>query len=163
MPEFLFVVRFVHVVAGLCWLGEVLTVNLVLLPALGRADAALRARMLAVILPLVFRLATLLGGVAVISGAVLLWTMSGGDLTRLVDTEWGRRILIGGLLGGPLFLFHLFQESRWEGSLAQRLMAMGDDPAQSDRVLRHLRVIPRIGLGILVLSVLFMSAAARLP
>lgn len=162
MPELLFGVRFVHVVSGLGWLGEVLTVNFVLLPALMRVAPAMRGTILVTVFPLVFRLATILAGTAIVSGAVVYWIMSDGDLTKLVDTTWGQRILVGGLLAGPLFLFHLLQESRMEGSLARRLALIEDDPVASDRVLRHLRVIPRVGLAILVASVLFMSAAARL-
>lgn len=162
MTETLFVVRFVHVVTGLGWLGEVLTVNFVLLPALARADPELRGRILGAIFPLVFRLATILAGLAIVSGAVVFWIMSDGNLGRLVDTTWGQRLLIGGLLAGPLFAFHLLQESRWEGSLARRLGTMCSDPAASDLILRRLRVIPRVGLAILVLAVFFMSAAARL-
>lgn len=162
MPEALFAARFIHVVTGLGWLGEVLTVNFVLLPALARADSVLRARILTALFPLVFRLATVLAGLAVVSGAIVFWIQSGGEVARLFDTTWGQRILVGGLLGGPLFAFHLLQESRWEGSLARRLVAMQDDPSASDVILRRLQVIPRVGLAILVLCVFFMSAAARL-
>ncbi|MCC6617947.1 MAG: hypothetical protein IT341_02780 [Chloroflexi bacterium] len=163
VPEILFVTRFVHVVSGVGWLGEVVTVNFVLLPALASADAELRARILTAVFPFVFRLATVLGGIAVVSGAIVFWIMSGGDLARLVDSTWGQRILLGGVFGGPLFAFHLLQESRWEGGLGKRLVAAEHDPAASDRILRHLNVIPRIGLAILVACVFFMSAATRLP
>lgn len=163
MSELLFLTRFIHIVSGLGWLGEVVTVNFVLLPALARAEPELRGRILTAIFPFIFRLATILGAMAVISGAVVFWIMSGGELARLFDTTWGQRILLGGLFGGPLFAFHLLQESRWEGGLGKRLVAAEHDPAASDRILRHLRVIPRIGLAILVACVLFMSAAARLP
>lgn len=162
MPDLLFVVRFVHIVTGLGWVGEVITVNFVLLPALSRVEPALRGRILLSVFPLIFQLATILGGLAVVSGAVVFWIMSGGELARLFDTTWGQRILLGGLFGGPLFAFHLFQESRMEGSLARRLAAVEDDARASDEILHHLRIIPRIGLAILVVSVIFMSAAARL-
>lgn len=162
MTEGLFILRLVHVLAGLSWFGEVLTVNLVLLPALARVDPVLRARLLSVVFPYVFRLATVLGGIAVVSGAILFLIMSGGNLGLLFSSDWGRRILSGGLIGALLFAFHLVQESRMEGSLATRLMATGDDPAASEAILRHLRVIPRIGLALLLLTVALMSAAARL-
>lgn len=163
MPELLFISRFVHVVTGLGWLGEVLTVNFVLLPALARAEPELRGRILTAVFPLIFRLATILAALSILSGAIVFWIMSGGDVGRLFDTSWGQRILIGGLLAVPLFAFHLLQESRWEGSLARRLATVGSDPAASDVILRRLRVIPRIGLAILFVAVFFMSAAARLP
>jgi len=135
----------------------------VLLPALARAEPELRGRILLAVFPLVFRLATILAGLSILSGAVVFWIMSGGELARLVDSTWGQRILVGGLLAGPLFAFHLLQESRWEGSLARRLATVGRDPAASDLILRRLQVIPRIGLAILVMAVFFMSAAARGP
>lgn len=163
MTDLLFAVRFIHIVAGLTWVGEVVTINFVVLPALERADPALRARMLGPLFPLIFRLATILGGLAVLSGATLYWMMSKGDLGLLTQSRWGVRVLIGGSIGLLIYSFHLFQESRMEGTLARRLVAAADHPEESDALLRHLRVIPRIGLAILLIGVLFMSSASHLP
>lgn len=160
MPEPLFIARLVHIVTSIGWLGEVLTVNFVLLPALGRADPALRGRILLSVFPFVFRLATILGGLAVVSGAITFWITTGGNLGVLIDTDWGRRILIGGFFGGLVFVFHLVQESRLEGSLATRLATIADDPDQSDLILRRVRIIPRVGLLALFVAVFFMSWAA---
>jgi uncharacterized membrane protein len=163
VPEPLFFARLIHILSAIGWLGEVLTVNFVLLPALRHVDLALRGRILLAVFPLIFRLATILGALAVLSGAVVFLIMSGGDFSRLFGTTWGQRILIGGVFGGLVFVFHLVQESRMEGSLATRLGTITHDTAQSDAILRHLQVIPRIGLLMLVLATFFMSSAARLP
>ncbi len=72
MLELIFVLRLVHVVAGVGWAGEVLTVNFVLLPALFKARADERVTLVQSVFPHVFRLATVLGGIAIVSGLGLL-------------------------------------------------------------------------------------------
>ncbi|MEZ4596486.1 MAG: hypothetical protein R3C32_06375 [Chloroflexota bacterium] len=163
MTEALFVARLIHILSGIGWFGEVLTVNLVLIPALVRVDPALRARILTAVFPFVFRLATVLAGTAVVSGAIVFLLITRGNLALVADSDWGRRILVGGVMGAVLFAFHLLQESRWEGSLASRLVAAQDDPAASEAILRRLQVIPRVGLLVLLVVIGLMSAAARLP
>jgi uncharacterized membrane protein len=67
-----FLVRLVHNVAGVGWLGEVLTVNFVLLPVLSTARSDECARLVQIVFPYVFHLATALGGIAMVSGLALL-------------------------------------------------------------------------------------------
>jgi uncharacterized membrane protein len=68
--ELIFVLRLVHVVAGVGWAGEVLTVNFVLLPALFKARADERVTLLQTVFPYAFRLATLLAGIAIARAAM---------------------------------------------------------------------------------------------
>jgi uncharacterized membrane protein len=163
--ELIFALRLVHVVAGVGWAGEVLTVNFVLLPALFKARADDRAALLQNVFPYVFRLATVLGGLAIVSGLGLLAWYTQLDFTRLVTTLWGWRILAAGILGGALYVFHVFQESGMERSLAAHLVFLTDkdDPAAAEPLLRHLALFPRIGGVVLLLVIGLMSAAARLP
>jgi len=165
MVDLVFVLRLLHLLAGLGWVGEVLTVNFVLLPTLRRVDPQTRAQLLILAFPLVFQLATVLGGLAVLSGLGLFLLLAHGHPLLLVTTAWGHRILIGGFLGGGLYLFHLFQESRAEQSLAAEILTLRehDDPVRLAALFRHLEIFPRVGLGILLVAVGFMSAAARLP
>ena len=118
--------------------------------------------LLELVFPLVFRLATVLAGTAVAAGLVLALAITDGDLLSLFDSARGLRIVIGGTLGAGLFAFHLFQESGMEGSLATRLAATRDDPEAADLILRRLRIVPRVGLALLLVIVVPMSAAARL-
>jgi len=165
MLELIFLLRLVHVVAGVGWAGEVLTVNFVLLPALFKANANERVALLQTAFPSVFRLATALGGVAIASGLGLLLWHTQLDFGRLVTTIWGWRILAGGTLGGALYAFHLFQESVAERSLAGHLVFLTeqDDPRAAEPLLRHLAIFPRAGLVVLLVVIGMMSAAARLP
>jgi uncharacterized membrane protein len=162
---FWFVVRFIHVVAGVGWLGEVVTVNFVLLPALFKARPADRAPLLNNVFPFVFRLATVLGAIAGASGlALLLWTTQ-LQPEHLLLSPSGRFVLIGGTLGALLYAFHVFQESGTEQSLANTLAIAtdADDPQARARFLSHLALFPRIGLLLLLVIVLLMVAAAHLP
>jgi uncharacterized membrane protein len=163
--ELIFVLRLVHVVSAVSWAGEVLTVNFVLLPALFKARADDRAVLLHNVFPHVFRLATVLGGIAIVSGLGLLAWYTQLDLSRLVTTTWGWRILAGGALGGGLYVFHVVQESGMERSLASRLVFVtdSDSPAEAAPLLRHLALFPRVGSLILLVAIALMSAAARLP
>src|SRR5579884_3319261 len=96
MMEILFVVRLAHVVAGVGWLGEVVTINFVLLPALFEAKSDDRLVLLNTVFPHVFRLATVLGGTAVASGAMLALWYTHLNLVVLVQSQWGWLILAGG-------------------------------------------------------------------
>jgi uncharacterized membrane protein len=162
--ELIFMLRLVHVVAGVGWAGEVLTVNFVLLPALFKARADERVTLLQTAFPYVFRLATVLGGIAIVSGLGLLAWYTQLDFTRPVTTTWGWRVLAGGSLGGALYAFHVFQESGMERSLAAHLVFLTDhdDPHVAEPLLRHLALFPRIGIVVLLLVIGLMSAAARL-
>ncbi len=93
----------------------------------------------------------------------MLWTTH-LNLLLLVQTSWGRRILIGGTVGGLLYFFHLFQESGAERSLAAQLaFAAPVDPAAAERLLKRLALFPRAGMLVLLGVIALMSAASRLP
>jgi uncharacterized membrane protein len=157
------ILRWVHVIAGAAWLGEVVVVNFILLPTLVRLDSEKRNWFLETVFPQVFRLASVLSLLTILAGAALNLSLSGWQLdvalNRLVTTRWGWSILIGGALGLALTLFHLFIES----SLEPLVIAAGDgleDP-QEELVLRRLHIIPRMGLGVLLLIFLLMMVAVR--
>lgn len=165
MTDFMFVVRLVHVISGVGWLGEVITINFVLLPALFHARADDRNVLLTTVFPYIFRLATVLGGLAIASGLGLVLWNTRMDLTLLVTTSWGWRILIGGIIGLVVYVFHLVEESGAERSLAAELVFLrdSDDPEAARKLLHHLAIFPRVGMLILMVVVGLMVAAVYLP
>lgn len=165
MTELMYVVRLVHLLSGVGWVGEVITINFVLLPALFRASADDRVVLLQTVFPYIFRLATVLGGLAIASGIGLVLWNTRLDLTLLVTTSWGWRILIGGVIGAIIYTFHLVQESGAERSLAAELVFMNesDDPRAAEPLLRHLAIFPRVGMVVLMVVVALMVAATYLP
>ena len=80
------------------------------------------------------------------------------NLGGLLGTRWGLGILIGGFLALLLMLFHFFVESRLEPIAAT---ADKGSEIDVDKIISVLKVVPRIGLIILVLIVLLMMFAAR--
>lgn len=153
------VVRWVHIVSGVAWLGEVLTVNLVLIPALMNLNKDARGAFIREVFPRVFRLASVLSATAIISGAVMNYLMTGwNDPGALLGSRWGISILIGGSLGLLLTLFHFFVETRLEG-----VAGTADDLSETEveKIVSVLTMVPRVGLLIVALVVLLMMYAAR--
>lgn len=159
----LFLVRLVHLVAGVSWLGEVITINFVLLPALFGASSEDRVALLSTVFPYIFRLATILGGTAVGSGLILLLWYTHLHPQALLHGRWGWLVLAGAALGAGLYGFHLFQESGAERSLAAHLAFSidRDDPSDVQRLLDHLALFPRIGMVVLLVVAGLMVGAAH--
>lgn len=145
--------------AGASWLGEVVVINAVLVPALGRLDAQKREAFASLVFPRIFRLASVLSAVTVATGLVLAIGLSRGNLEIFVATTWGRAILAGGGLGFLLTLFHFFMEQRLTGLLGAHVGISGTSAV--DEFHHRLRVIPRAGLAVLLLIFGLMMYAAR--
>lgn len=153
------VFRWIHILTAAAWLGEVVVINFVLLPVLFRLAPAERGRFLKQIFPRLFRLASYLTFTILIAGAVLAMLRTQGNLSLLVTTRWGQAILAGGVPGLLLILFHFFLEERFEHPVS----TAEDEPHGQDaeRVYRRLRVVPRIGLGLIIFIILAMMVAAH--
>lgn len=155
--------RWIHILAGAAWLGEVVVVNFILVPVLARLEPEKRGWFLAAIFPRIFRLASALSLTTVLAGAALNLSMNGWQIDtaigRLTSSQWGWSILIGGLLGLGLTLFHFVAEHRLE----PHVLAAREDPDSEAfaLIVRRLRIIPRAGLGVLLLAFLLMMVAAR--
>lgn len=98
MDLVLLLLRLIHVVSGILWVGFGVFTPLMLAPALaevgpegGKVMAALQRRGLTTLLP-ILALATML------SGFWLYWRVSGGSLSAFVASRTGLTLAIGGLL-----------------------------------------------------------------
>lgn len=152
--------RWLHIISGAAWLGEVITINVVLIPSLLSATREDQARMIRNVFPRLFRLASVLSLISISSGLTMSYLLSGWtDLTIFLTTRWGIAILIGGGLGIALTLFHFFVESRLEPIAVS--MDSGSDPVDIERVVRVLRYVPRIGLLVMLTIFVLMMYAAR--
>lgn len=155
--------RGIHLLAGTAWLGEVLVVNVVLVPVLARLEPGKRGWFLSTIFPRIFRLASILALTTILAGAALNLSLSDWHVdvaaSRLIASRWGWSILIGGLLGLGLVLFHFVAEHRLEPHVV--LSDTDPDEVAFAHVLRRLKMIPRAGLGVLLLIVCLMMFAAR--
>ncbi len=157
------ILRWIHVLAGAAWLGEVVVVNVILVPALARMEPEKRGWFLSAIFPRIFRLASALSLTTILAGAALNLSLNGWRLdvaiVRLTTSQWGWSILIGGLLGLGLMLFHFIAEHRLEPHVLTAYQETDEEAFQ--QVLRRLRLIPGVGLAVLILTILLMMIAVR--
>ena len=65
------IVRWIHIIAGAAWLGEVLAIIFVIVPTIDRMELVDRARSIKLIFPRVFRMASFLSLTAVTAGLTL--------------------------------------------------------------------------------------------
>ncbi len=150
--------RWIHILAGAAWFGEVLVIN-ILVTGLRSADPSEHDHIYRHLLPRLFKLATVLSLTAVLSGTLMVHFHLGGDWSQLLSTNrWSVAILLGGGLAWAVTIFHLFVE---------RIVARhtGFDPEQSETAMGRMHValaiIPRIALVVLTVIMVSMMVAAR--
>lgn len=152
--------RVLHFLSGAVWLGEVLTINFVLLPALRDLPTDRKPEFIRTIFPRLFKLASILALTAVFSGAVLVTLSAGWEKVLLQPfNRWGAAILVGGILGLLLTAFHLVVESKLQPLV--RSLSKEGDAEDLNRLLRFLDLVPRAGLGVILVITFLMVAAAH--
>lgn len=168
MPIEMIVLRLVHVLGGLFWVGSGLFSAFFLLPAMkdvgptaGALMGALQRRRMFIVLPLV---ATL----TVLSGLRLMWITSAGFSHAYFATGRGATFAAGGVAAIVAFLLGMFVQ-RPAGSRAAALGAAlrdATDPAakqelalQLERVQRRNGAVNRINGVLLILAAAAMAVA----
>lgn len=158
--DWLVFVRWIHVLAASAWFGEVLVINVILVPTLSRYEGPARREFLSTVFPRIFRLASVLAGTVAATGAVLVYRYTGGDIQALTQGgRWGQCLLAGAILGGILISFHFFMEDR----LARRVGIGRPDVSHEvvDDVHVKLKVVPRVGLAVISTIFFLMMLAVR--
>ena len=158
--DWLNVVRWIHVISAAAWLGEVIVINVVLVPSLNSVPEEDRGSFIAKVFPRLFRLASVLALTALLSGLAMSYLITEWQgLDDALTTRWGVAILVGGILGLLLATFHFVVESRLR-PLASSL-DQAPSPEEVDQVMRFLRIVPRIGMVVIFAAFLLMMVAAR--
>ena len=154
------IARWLHVVFAAAWLGEVVTVVFALVPIALHLQGSQRSQFLANVFPRIFRVATVLAVGTLGAGVWLNYLTTGWrDLPAYLASGRGAAIVVGGLLGLLLTLFHFVVEGRLE----PRLLALSESEPDSGegKMLRFLTLVPRIGLVILATIFVLMMIGAR--
>lgn len=152
--------RWLHILSGAAWLGEVFAINFVFIPSLKSMPTRERPRFIRNVFPRIFRLASVLSLLSVSSGLTLSYLLSGWrDLATIFTTRWGISILVGGGLSIALTLFHFFVESRLEPIAIS--MDEGTDQVDVEKVMTFLRYVPRVGLLVMISIFILMMYAAK--
>ena len=151
--------RWLHILAAAAWFGEVVTINFVLVPAVGRLPRDQAPKVLFQIFPRIFKLASWLSATAVLSGTVLASKRYMASPDVLWTTPSGLLFSLGATLGLLLTGFHFILEPRLDGMICTA--AEEEDAELSDRVMRLLKIVPRVGLGVITGIVWMMMVGAR--
>ncbi len=88
----------------------------------------------------------------------MVYYLTNGHLDALTAGRWGLSILIGGILGILLTLFHFFMENRLAKKIG--LGKQGDDEKLAEVHLK-LRIVPRLGLLVILTIFLLMINATH--
>lgn len=157
MPELSIVIRWIHILSGAAWFGEVLIVGFVLVPFVRNLEQSRQREYLTGVFPRVFRLASWLAGISLAAGLYLNYLLTGWvNMGAYFSSLRGGAILVGAILGGLLAGFHYFIEPRLEGKLLQL-----DGPGSTETLLRILTIVPRGGLVVMVAIFVAMMIGAR--
>lgn len=152
--------RWLHILAAGAWLGEVVTVVFVLVPAAMRLRGKARAAYLAETFPRVFRLASALAVLTLGAGAWLNYLMTGWrDLDTFFLSSRGLPIAAGGALGLLLAAFHFIVEGRLEARVQSLNERLDEDRLGAYSV--FLKRVPAVGLVVMLAIFLLMMIGAR--
>jgi len=109
--------------------------------------------------PRIFKLASWLSATAVTTGLILASERYLDNPSVLWTTSSGLLFSFGATIGILLTAFHFILEPRLDGMICTA--AKADDVELSDRVLRLLRIIPRVGLVVITTTLWTMMVGAR--
>ncbi|MBI4929313.1 MAG: hypothetical protein HY841_01005 [Bacteroidetes bacterium] len=157
MNDFFPTIKMLHLFFASCWLGEVMVINFIMTPALGKYNKEGKSEMLVTIFPKLFRMASILSAITIITGTSLLWFYTKFNFEILMQGHW-RIILIGGTLGLLLTLFHFFLEARVTNLLAPNEKNYNYE--NHALVYGRLKIIPRIGL-VVITTIFFLMMFAE--
>ena len=97
--------RYLHIVFAVAWIGAVFYGVAVLRTAMGRVEAAARKETMKKLIPVVIHYVPMVGALTITFGTLLYLYMSQFDVDTLVGTRWGLTILSSLVLTVATFSF----------------------------------------------------------
>jgi len=150
--------RVIHVVASFAWWGMVFFLAFILLPVFNKMNPSTQHQVVGLVIPRVFRTASILGFFSIGMGWRSAFEMAHWDFSHFFSSGEDIILLFGGLLGTCLYIFHIFLE-RKEINIALRISTLSSldlkDPKVND-LLKKIKIIPRVGFVIISLAALTM-------
>lgn len=165
MPEML-LLRVVHILAGIFWLGAGLMTSIFLVPALtsagpagGAVMQALRTRGLMTWMPIA-------AGLTMLSGIRLFWIASGGAFGAFAATSVGRTFALAGAASVVGFLIAMFVGRPAQQAAMQLQRSAAEQPDKRESIEQRIAQLRKrgslaslTGLLLLVASATGMSVA----
>jgi uncharacterized membrane protein len=158
------VLRLVHILSGIFWVGSGMYANFFLVPALRESPAVMGQVMAGLMRRRVFRVIEIAAGLTILSGLRLMWIDSSGFSGSYFDTGMGNTLGIGGAAAIIAAVFNFgvgMPAMRRAGALAASLGA-SSDAAEKARLAQQVdRLRKRAGIaGTLAISFGILAASA---
>jgi uncharacterized membrane protein len=162
------VLRLFHIVSGMIWVGIGIFLPLYLMPSLqelgpdaGKVMGALQRRGFLTVLPLI-ALTT------IVTGALLYWRMSGGEIGTFFGTRMGMAFGLGGIAAIVAYLIGITYTRPAMLGVARAMQAMpAASPEEKDRLMKTVQQLRARGatggkiVAVLILVAAILMALAR--
>ena len=153
-------VRWLHILTAAAWLGQVVVLNFVLVPAvLKETRTEGRLDLMRKLFPPMFRMASILSTLSVVAGGFLLWGRHHEDWSTLFASWHGHALVTGATLAVLLMGFHHAVEPKL-GRIIRAAHEKNDADA-AHAIARRLQIVPRVGLAVLTLVMVLMMIGVR--
>ena len=156
--------RLIHILSGIFWVGSGIYANFFLVPALRESPAVMGQVMAGLMRRRVFRVIEIAAGLTILSGLRLMWIDSAGFSGSYFDTGTGNTFGIGGAAAIVAAVFNFgvgMPAMRRAGAIAS-LLAASSDAAEKARLTQQVdRLRKRAGIaGTLAVSFGIIAASA---
>lgn len=165
---YLIVLRFVHVVASVCWAGGGFTTFLFVGPTAKDLEPAGTQFMAHMSGKRRFNTFMIINStLTVLSGALLLWASTGGDLVSYMQTGPGLGFALGSLAGVVVYFVGMFGIGMPTGKLSQigeQIQKSGNPPtpeqvAEMQKLEKTISVNHKIDFALVLVSLILMGTA----
>lgn len=158
----LIVLRFVHIVGGVFWVGTGLFTSLFLVPALAKAGPAAGQVMVALQQRRLFTVLPVVALLTIVSGIRLMWIVSGGFSATYMDSRMGQMLMWSATAATIAFVMSLVisrPAAVRSATLAQSLGSAAND-AERQRIQAELETLRKRGAVAGVAGVVLAIVAA---
>ena len=161
----LVVLRLLHVVGGVVWVGGVVLMHFVLLPSVAQAGPAAGPVMAAIPQQRLFRWLPAIAVITMLAGLRLLWVVSAGFAKAYFLTWAGHTYSVGALLAIVGFLIAMLvsrPSAMRAGQLMAQLAGVGDEAARAQLQAEVARLRGRAGRFGGLSTILLLTATAAM-
>ena len=139
------------------WIGEVVTLNFIIIPSVKALDEEGRAAFIARYFPRFFAMATVLSLTTVLAGLAARLTAAGAPaVTNPILTGGSPPVIAGLILIAVLACFHMVAQARMRPAALS--LAENPNPEKLRSITRFISIVPRIALAVILCAFVLLAA-----
>ncbi|HEY4823348.1 MAG TPA: hypothetical protein VIH83_06670 [Candidatus Bathyarchaeia archaeon] len=162
------VLAWLHILAAIGWMGTAMFLVMVLTPSMRRLSPSSRRDLILKLFPRFIRYVTVFATLTLVAGILLAFAYAGSNLESLSPTtRWGFMITVGASLALVAYALALGLGLRSARKIVKILNTQQDPqrtpPPEIMKLQVRMRLTATTVMILLMLSLVFMVAASRLP